>query len=175
MDSVQVAGTPTRDFPARPDTWAYEQVSATRGRTLDQADLTQYLVRLSKVAGTSVVMGSDGTFQAGLEVQSPAPAPAVRGESTWIGLVPDAHGGGTAWLSGLRAVPSPFVVRFAGPAAELSDTLDELASGLPYALALVSLSVLILLWLLTGSVLLPIKALVLKDSPCARYSGRASW
>jgi putative drug exporter of the RND superfamily len=161
MESVQVAATLTRDFPDRPDTWAYEQLSATRGRTLDQADLTQYLVQLSKVAGTSIVIGSDGTFQAGRKVQSPAPAPAVRGEGTWVELVPDARGGGVAWLSGLRAVPSPFVVRFAGPAAVLADTLDELASGLPYALALVSLSVLMLLWLLTGSVLLPIKALVL--------------
>ena len=161
MDSVQVAGTLTRNFPARPDTWAYEQVSATRGRTLDQADLTQYLVPALKGRRDVRRDGERRNLPGCREVQSPAPAPAVRGESTWIGLVPDAHSGGTAWLSGLRAVPSPFVVRFAGPAAELADTLDELASGLPYALALVSLSVLILLWLLTGSVLLPIKALVL--------------
>lgn len=161
MDSAQVAGALARDFPARPDTWVFEEVSTIRGRTLDQAALTQYLARLSEVPGTTAI-GSTGAFQGGQKVPAPVPAPTVHDGSTWIALLPGTTRGAVpGWLAGLRAVPSPFAVRFTGPAAALADTLGELTAALPYALALVAVSVLVLLWLLTGSILLPVKALVL--------------
>ena len=59
----------------------------------------------------------------------------------------------------VRDTPAPFSVAVGGQAAELGDQLDSLGSRLPLALGLLAISTLTILFLMTGSVVLPIKAL----------------
>jgi len=61
----------------------------------------------------------------------------------------------------IRAVPSDLDARVGGEAAEFLDQQAAIDERLPLALALLAGLTFVVLWLMTGSVLLPIKALVM--------------
>jgi RND superfamily putative drug exporter len=61
----------------------------------------------------------------------------------------------------VRAAPAPFDVLVGGSAASLVDSEESIANQVPLAGALIAIATLVLLFLFTGSVVLPIKALVL--------------
>jgi RND superfamily putative drug exporter len=61
----------------------------------------------------------------------------------------------------VRALPAPFGVQVAGPAAQLVDTKASLGAHLPAAAAVIATVTFLLLFLMTGSVVVPVKALVL--------------
>ncbi len=61
----------------------------------------------------------------------------------------------------LRALDAPFTVLSRGQTATLVDLKNSLADHLPAALALLAATTLIVLFVMTGSVVLPIKALVM--------------
>jgi uncharacterized membrane protein YdfJ with MMPL/SSD domain len=61
----------------------------------------------------------------------------------------------------LRAVPTGFEVDVGGAAARFVDQQATLGDYLPLALALLSLTTLVILFVMTGSVVLPIKALLM--------------
>jgi uncharacterized membrane protein YdfJ with MMPL/SSD domain len=60
-----------------------------------------------------------------------------------------------------RAAPAPFPVLVSGQAAAFVDLQASLASRLPPAVAIVAVATVVLLFLMTGSVVLPIKAVVM--------------
>ena len=61
----------------------------------------------------------------------------------------------------VRAVPGPVPLAVGGAAARFVDQQDTLGDYLPLALALLALTTVVLLFLMTGSVVLPLKALVM--------------
>jgi uncharacterized membrane protein YdfJ with MMPL/SSD domain len=61
----------------------------------------------------------------------------------------------------IRDLPRPFPVDVGGDAARFADGHDAIAAGLPIALAILVVTTLVLLWLMTGSAVLPVKALVM--------------
>jgi uncharacterized membrane protein YdfJ with MMPL/SSD domain len=61
----------------------------------------------------------------------------------------------------VRATPHPFEMRVTGGPARLIDQNRSLLDHLPEALALIAAATLIVLFLMTGSVILPVKALVM--------------
>jgi uncharacterized membrane protein YdfJ with MMPL/SSD domain len=61
----------------------------------------------------------------------------------------------------VRAVEAPFPATVGGATALFLDQQDALADRLPVALALLALTTLVILFVMTGSVLLPVKALVM--------------
>ncbi|MFI6566122.1 MMPL family transporter [Streptomyces sp. NPDC050534] len=64
-------------------------------------------------------------------------------------------------LARLRALPSPGPVTALGGTAERVSTLDALVAQLPAALSLLAAATFVLLFLFTGSLLLPLKALLM--------------
>ncbi len=66
-----------------------------------------------------------------------------------------------ALIKNIRAVQPPGPTYVAGQAARLVDQLKSLEAGLPYALAIIAASTMVILFLMTGSVLLPIKSLIM--------------
>jgi uncharacterized membrane protein YdfJ with MMPL/SSD domain len=64
-------------------------------------------------------------------------------------------------VAALREQDAAFPVLVGGDAAEFIDQQDAIGSGLPLALGLLALLTFAVLWLMTGSVVLPIKALVM--------------
>jgi RND superfamily putative drug exporter len=61
----------------------------------------------------------------------------------------------------IRALPRPFPADVGGNAARFADGHAAIMAGLPAALALLVATTLVLLWVMTGSVVLPIKTLVM--------------
>jgi uncharacterized membrane protein YdfJ with MMPL/SSD domain len=64
-------------------------------------------------------------------------------------------------VSDMRAKHSPFTVFVSGPAAQFVDLQASLTSHLPLAIAIVATATLLLLFLMTGSVVLPVKAVIM--------------
>ena len=61
----------------------------------------------------------------------------------------------------VRALDAPFPVQVGGETAEFLDQQSSLADSLPLALGILAATTLVILFLMTGSVVLPIKALVM--------------
>jgi RND superfamily putative drug exporter len=75
----------------------------------------------------------------------------------------------------VRDLPSSAEVLVAGDAAALVDYRDMLAERLPWAIGLVALATLVLLFLFTGSVLLPIKAVLTNLLSIGAALGAVVW
>jgi len=75
----------------------------------------------------------------------------------------------------VRAVESPFPVYAGGDAAAFLDTQDSLASHLPYALAVLCLTTLVILFFMTGSVILPFKTLLMNFLTVSAVFGLLVW
>src|SRR5215218_4799309 len=64
-------------------------------------------------------------------------------------------------VSRIRAIPTPFDVKVGGGAAEFVDQQAAIGSRLPAAVALLVGLTLLVLWLMTGSLVLPVKAVIM--------------
>lgn len=64
-------------------------------------------------------------------------------------------------VTGIRDGDGGYRVLVGGPAAEFVDQQASIGSRLPLALALLALCTFLILWLMTGSVVLPVKAIVM--------------
>jgi RND superfamily putative drug exporter len=85
-------------------------------------------------------------------------------KDTWVNVVPDIEPlskPGERLLERVRATPAPFRFTIAGPTARLVDSEHAIQDQLPLAIGFVALVTFLLLFLMTGSVLVPIKALAL--------------
>ncbi len=75
----------------------------------------------------------------------------------------------------LRDINSPAGTIIGGVAADYTDSQDGIASTLPLAFGWIAISVLILLFLFTGSIILPIKAIILNVLSLAATMGVLTW
>jgi uncharacterized membrane protein YdfJ with MMPL/SSD domain len=75
----------------------------------------------------------------------------------------------------IRNTDSAFSVYVGGDAASFLDTQDSLASHLPYALAVLALTTLVLLFFMTGSVILPFKTLLMNFLTVSAVFGLLVW
>ncbi len=78
-------------------------------------------------------------------------------------------------VAALRAHRPAFRTWVTGPAAALADFKNEITQRLPYALALIALATFVLLFLMTGSVLIPVKALVMNTLSLGAVFGALVW
>jgi RND superfamily putative drug exporter len=78
-------------------------------------------------------------------------------------------------IHALRAIPHPSGTLIGGAAADFTDTQDGIAHTLPWALAWIALSVLILIFVFTGSIILPIKAVLLNVLSLVATIGVLTW
>jgi RND superfamily putative drug exporter len=83
---------------------------------------------------------------------------------------------GEALVAELRAVPSPIgPTLVGGQSAALVDSKDAIADRLPWAAAIIGLATFVLLFLMFGSVLVPIKAIVLNVLSLSATFGAMVW
>jgi uncharacterized membrane protein YdfJ with MMPL/SSD domain len=91
--------------------------------------------------------------------------PELVGQGTWRidAVVPGSQIADQAQrtVEAISALPRPFPVDVGGAAARFADGRAAISHGLPIALAVLVVTTLLLLWLMTGSAVLPIKALVM--------------
>jgi RND superfamily putative drug exporter len=82
---------------------------------------------------------------------------------------------GEALVAAIRALPAPEGTLVGGAAANYADTQGAIAGTLPIVLGWVILSVLVLLFAFTGSIILPIKAVILNFLSLAATIGVLAW
>jgi RND superfamily putative drug exporter len=92
-------------------------------------------------------------------------APRLLGDDTWQvnAAVAGDPAGDTAQrvVNRIRAISTPFTAKVTGDAAVFVDQQDAIGSHLPEAIILLAVLTFLVLWLMTGSVVLPLKALVM--------------
>lgn len=103
-----------------------------------------------------------------------------RPQATWLHATIAPTSGSAAaqhLVSEVRALPVPggATAYVGGPAAALVDQKHDLGSRLPIAIALIVLTTFIVLFLFTGSVVLPAKALVLNALSLTAVFGALVW
>jgi RND superfamily putative drug exporter len=101
--------------------------------------------------------------------------PAELGHGTWeIRLASRADPiSATAQraVAEIRAVPAPVPVLVGGPAADFADQGASIAATLPVAIAILVVVTVLVLWLMTGSVILPVKTLLMNALTAAAATG----
>ncbi|HTD08549.1 MAG TPA: MMPL family transporter [Solirubrobacteraceae bacterium] len=140
-----VSDTISRDFPGASSTPTDIAITAPGNAAPQLAVYARRLAHLPNVRSVSTPHQlSANTWQLNLSTQGTPIA-------------------GTAQqaLEKIRALPAPYPTAVGGQAAQFHDQQASIASSLPLGLAILALSTLIILWLMTGSVILPIKALAM--------------
>ncbi|GAB2594403.1 MMPL family transporter [Streptomyces capparidis] len=141
-----------------------------------------YVERLSALPGVLRVDSPAGEFRGGELTGRPGPAEQARlsGRTAHLTVHPSGQATDSSAQDLVRAVraadgDTPFETLVAGDAAVLVDTKDSIADRLPYALAMIVLTTLVLVFLLTGSVLIPVQAVVLNALSLTAMFGAVVW
>jgi RND superfamily putative drug exporter len=106
-----------------------------------------------------------------------------RPTATYLSVVPNVEplsGDGEALARAIRATPAPAAlgadeVLVGGQSAQLVDSKDSLFGDLPLALAIIAIVTFALLFLMFGSVVVPVKALVLNMLSLSATFGAMVW
>ena len=133
---------------------------------LTPADFDRYAAELSRVAEVSAVTAPTGMFVDGDRVGPPAGATGIADGSAFLTVGSDTalfSDASERQLDALHGVAGPGGrdVQLTGLAQINRDSVDAVTSRLPLVLGVIAVITFILLFLLTGSVVLPLKALVL--------------
>jgi RND superfamily putative drug exporter len=78
-------------------------------------------------------------------------------------------------IHAVRDIKAPQGTLVGGVAADYTDSQDGISSTLPWALGWIALSVLVLVFIFTGSIILPIKAVLLNVLSLAATMGVLTW
>jgi RND superfamily putative drug exporter len=105
-----------------------------------------------------------------------APPPGQLG--TFLNVVPDINplsARGEQLVKNIRATPAPFSFLVGGASAQLVDTKHSVLTRLPFALAMIAIATFVLLFMMTGSILVPVKALALNVLSLTATFGAIVW
>ncbi|MGW3938819.1 MMPL family transporter [Streptomyces phaeochromogenes] len=172
------------EFPAEPtDTIQVVLTKPPTGTSAEapakSADLRAYAAELSSIQGVFQVDAPSGTYRDGQRTGAPgqdrltAPDGSVR-----LALVPTQEamrGDVPALVERVRDLPAPDGVLVGGYPGETTDFRATLLDRLPLAAGLVLGATYLILFLMTGSVLLPLKATVLNLLSLAVMFGCLVW
>lgn len=134
--------------------------------------LDGYATALSAVPGVLRVDAATGTYAGGEHVAGPGPGSSERfaplaGGGTWLSVVPTGQRLGadpTGLVADVRAVDVPDELGtplVGGSPAELTDYRDGVVERLPLVAGLIAVVTFVVLFLMTGSVVAPVRATVL--------------
>jgi len=157
-ESRQIAEAISGRFDTNADV---ERLTVVARGTLPDGQLSRFVERIEGLAGVRSVSERPGV--PGLTVIDILPLGTSQGPSA-MRLVDD-----------LRSLPSPVPVQVTGDAAALVDYEDALAARLPLALGVVASATFVLLFLFTGSVVIPAKAMVMNLLSLGAGFGALVW
>lgn len=146
------------------------------------ADLASYIERLSRVDGVDLTAGPAGSYHDGnLVPASSAPPPnQMNGTTALIELTVSAKLNDAAdrqLVSQVRRISQPAgsAVLVGGQTAQEMDDVQSLINRVPLAATLIAITMFVLLFLFTGSVILPLKAIVLCILALSATIGAVVW
>jgi len=149
-------------------------------RGLSPAEVDAYAADLSRVPDVSAVAAPGGTFVDGNRVGPPAAATGFSGGSAFLTVssrAPLFSQASDTQLTRLHEVAGPAgrSVEMAGVAQVNRDSVDAVTDRLPLVLGLIAAITFVLLFLLTGSVVLPVKALICNVLSLSAAFGALVW
>jgi RND superfamily putative drug exporter len=147
---------------------------------VSSAELDRYAANLSRVPDVSSVSAPGGTFTAGRPVGPPSAPTAITNGSTFFTVTSTAalySQASETQLDRLHAVPGPDgrQVLIGGTAQVNRDTASAIASRLAPVLTIIAGITFVLLFLMTGSVVVPLKALLLNVLSLTAAFGALVW
>jgi uncharacterized membrane protein YdfJ with MMPL/SSD domain len=175
----QVGDQLRRDFPGNgtPDI----TVVIPDAGDLTLADLDAYAAALSRVPDVSSVSSPRATFVDGRLQRGPPSSPSgLRDRSAFLTVTTTAplySAASTAQLERLHAVQGPAgkPVQLAGPAQGNRDSVHAIGSRLPWVLAIIAVVTMALVFALTGSAVLPVKAVLMNVLSLTAAFGALVW
>jgi uncharacterized membrane protein YdfJ with MMPL/SSD domain len=149
-------------------------------RGVSPADFERYAADLSRVADVSAVSAPTGTFVAGNRVEPPTLPTGLAEGSAFLTVATTAplfSQASATQLDRLHAVAGPGgrSVQMSGLAQINRDSVHAIVTRLPLVLGLIAVITFVLLFLLTGSVVLPLKALVCNVLSLTAAFGALVW
>jgi RND superfamily putative drug exporter len=148
-------------------------------------EILDYATRLSRLDGVARVDSAAGIVVDGQTVPGELTPPGFvdrfRAEgATFLSVVPDEtiepiSSAGEDFARAVRDVAAPFDVAVTGQSAQLVDSTASLLASLPAALALIGGITMVLLFLMFGSVVIPLKALALNVLSLSATFGAMVW
>ncbi|KUI31849.1 hypothetical protein AU196_08255 [Mycobacterium sp. IS-1742] len=147
---------------------------------LEPAALAEFAAELSRVPDVPWVSSPAGTFAAGRQTGPPSGPTGTADGSAFLTVASSApldSAESEAQLDALRDVSGPDgrEVLLTGTAQSNRDIVAAVVSRMPLVLGIIGLTSLILLFLLTGSVVLPVKAVVLNVLSLTAAFGALVW
>ena len=144
------------------------------------AAVDRYAAQLSQVPDVSSVSAPDGTFIGGALVGPPAAATGIANGSAFLtigSIAPLFSASSQTQLDRLHMVPGPGgrSVEMTGTAQINRDSVSAVTSRMPWVLGIIAVITFVLLFLLTGSVVLPLKALALNVLSLTAAFGAMVW
>jgi RND superfamily putative drug exporter len=97
---------------------------------------------------------------------------------TYISVVPNVEPfseEGERLVNAIRSTDAPFEFKVAGLSAQLVDTKDAVMDRLPLVIGFIALATFILLFMMTGSLLVPLKALIMNVLSLTATFGAIVW
>src|SRR5690606_21234551 len=155
---------------------AIEVVST--GAAPEPAQVAAYAADLSRVPGIAQVDSAAGRYAGGERTGEGTPERFAEGDAVRFTAVPTEErmdAGSEGVVREVCAVDAPFGTAVGGTPAEFLDYRDAVVDGLPLALALVFAATVTVLFLLSGSVLLPLKATALNLLSLSVMFGALVW
>ncbi|MGP3976493.1 MMPL family transporter [Streptomyces sp. 8N114] len=155
----------------------YDKIRA--GFTVEEADAVHvvsrsgngdtagaYAAELSRLEGVVRVDSAAGSYHDGHRVPAPSGISfhAADATGTRLAVVPSSarlEADATGLVHDIRAVPAPFAVEVGGYAAELTDYRDRVTDRLPLVAGLIVIVTFAVLFVMTGSLIAPLKATAL--------------
>jgi RND superfamily putative drug exporter len=176
LSARQVGDTLRADYSSK-DTAALAVVLPDAEPT---SELEAYGARLSTIDGVARVDSAAGIYLDGtlVPVDATITARFVSDAGQWLSVVPEvdpASEAGQQLVSDIRAVPAPSAALVAGQSAQLVDTKAAVSARMPLALAIIAFATFALLFLSFGSVLVPLKALLLNLLSLTATFGAMVW
>ncbi len=142
--------------------------------------LNDYATRLSTVAGVARVDALTGSYLGGNLIAPPNEVSRrfAAAEATWLSVVPSVEpvsARGEEFAKAVRAVETTFDVSVGGPSAQLVDSKASLLGRLPWAGAIIAIVTFVLLFLMFGGILVPVKAVLLNLLSLTATFGAMVW
>jgi len=125
--------------------------------------------------------GPAGLYADGERVRAATPVEAAQtgaDGSAYVTVLPKGEATSASSLelvTDIRSIPVPFRASVTGAAAVLSDTQHGTTQRLPWALGVIAVTTLLLVFLLTGSLLLPFQAVVVNALSLTAMFGAVVW
>jgi putative drug exporter of the RND superfamily len=144
------------------------------------AQLDTYLADVSRLDNVSQVVSGRGTWADGQRVSGPTGQSQryVGGSGEWFEVVPSVtpvSPEAEELVKGLRALDPPFNALVGGSAAQLVDTKEAIFSVAPWAGLWIAVATFVLLFLMFGSFLVPLKAIALNVLNLTAVLGIMVW